>query len=401
METVVPTGLGYSMVDADSHFYEPYDCFTRHIEPEFAERAVHVVNPGGPGVVHIGSEPLKFVSQWVTDSVMPPGSLREMLIGEYEAETAYVAPDAVSAWDHPEWVDRDRRLELMDAQGIQATLLLGTLNVNAQYELLDDLESAYANWRSFNKWLYEDWGYSHKNRVFGAPVVMLADIDKSVAELDRVLALGARVVALMAGPADGRSPGDRYFDPFWARLQEAGVPAAFHIGDSGYSERISTLFGQKPRPAFREMTALQFYLGFGTRPIVDTLAALVLGDTFGRFPDLKVLSLENGSTWVRQLLHDLDHAAKFARRAETLSALPSDMFRNNVYVAPFFEESGYELAELIGADHVLFGSDFPHPEGPAEPIEFVQNLGSMPTDEIRLVMRENTARLLRLDPENP
>jgi predicted TIM-barrel fold metal-dependent hydrolase len=229
---------------------------------------------------------------------------------------------------------------------------------------------------------------------------MLGEIDRSVAELDRVLALGARVVALMAGPVAGRSPGDRYFDPFWARLQEADVPAAFHIGDSGYSERVSTLFGQKARPTFREMTALQFYLGFGSRPIADTLAALVLGDTFGRFPDLKVMSLENGSTWVRQLLHDLDHAAKFARRAETLSDLPSDMFRNNVYVSPFFEENGLELAELIGADHVLFGSDFPHPEGPAEPIEFVENLGGMSEGDIRLVMRENTARLLRIDLDN-
>ena len=46
---------------------------------------------------------------------------------------------------------------------------------------------------------------------------------------------------------------------------------------------------------------------------------------------------------------------------------PSEMIKQNVYVSPFFENDVVELAQLLGADRVLAGSDYPHPEGLAEP----------------------------------
>src|ERR1043165_321301 len=85
----------------------------------------------------------------------------------------------------------------------------------------------YANLEAFNRWLAEDWGFGADGRVIGVPLLSLLDPDLAVAELDRVLAGGARLVPLRPGPIYGRSPADPIYDPFWSRLEEAGVPVAF------------------------------------------------------------------------------------------------------------------------------------------------------------------------------
>jgi len=69
-----------------------------------------------------------------------------------------------------------------------------------------------------NRWLEEEWGFGADGRVFGVPLLSLVDVPLAVAELERLLARGARMVHLLAGPVldaagAGRSPGDPYFDP--------------------------------------------------------------------------------------------------------------------------------------------------------------------------------------------
>ena len=73
---------------------------------------------------------------------------------------------------------------------------------------------------------------------------------------------------------------------------------------------------------------------------------------------------------------------------------PSDTFRQNIWVAPFFEDDIAALAQLIGTGHVLNGSDYPHPEGLAWPTEFVDELDGLPDDAVRRIMRDNFAALV-------
>ena len=74
---------------------------------------------------------------------------------------------------------------------------------------------------------------------------------------------------------------------------------------------------------------------------------------------------------------------------------PVEAFREHVWVSPYYEDDLPKLRDLIGADHVLFGSDFPHAEGLAEPTEFVNDLEGFSAAETRLVMRENGLSLVR------
>jgi predicted TIM-barrel fold metal-dependent hydrolase len=384
--------LGYAVVDADNHYYEPYDCFSRHLDPKYRDQTLRVAaSDRGPGRMLIGGKPVAIRPNIHCDAVAPPGALKGAL-----GNKAPTLEDAgmICPRDVPEFMNRDSRLELMDRQGLQAAILLPTTGVTVEHDLYKlGAEAALANLTAFNRWLEEDWGYAYQERIFAVPMLSLASLESATAELSRVLDRGARLVHLKAGPAFGRSPADPHFDPFWRMAEGADVPVVFHIGNAGYNEMICGLWGERTDSSLYEYTPLQIFLSV-YRPIVDTLAALVLGNLFGRFPRLKILSIENGSGWIPSLLADMDHAAK--TRPGELTDKPSDIFREHVYVAPFWEDNCVDAVDLIGAGHVLFGSDFPHPEGEAEPLDFLDSLQGLDGTATRKVMRDNTAALLKL-----
>jgi predicted TIM-barrel fold metal-dependent hydrolase len=398
-EASVVSRLGYGLVDADSHYYEPYDCFTRHIEPAFADRVVHhVVQADGLARTYIGDKPFAWRPIAVCDLVSPPGASKNIVGGNPELSDFTNIP-TISPKDFPTFMNRDARLALMDEQGVEANVMLPTEGVLVEFELYHEgPDVAFANIRSFNRWLEDDWGYAYKDRLFGVPLLSLADVDMAVVELERVLNGGARFVHLNVGPAYGRSPADPHFDPFWARVQEAGVPVVYHISNSGYNELVCVHWGLPSHPSLYDESPFQQFLGRRSRPIADTMAALVLGDLFGRFPRLKIMSVENGASWVPPLLDEMDHATKLSRVPwSSREGKPSEIFKEHVYVAPFWEDSGTALAEAIGVDHVLMGSDFPHAEGEADPVDFVNSLDGLPASDVRKVMRANTAALIGLD----
>jgi predicted TIM-barrel fold metal-dependent hydrolase len=392
--------LDYRIYDADNHYYEPDDCFTRHIEARFRERTVWIDRRGaGPGRMYVGSERCQFFSVGAGDSVGPPGIMKEFLRGSSETGGS-PSLNPIDALSVPEFVRRDARIAVMDRQGVEACLILPTTGVGVEPQLREPQhrEALYPSIRAFNRWLEEDWGYGRDGRIYGAPLLSLVDLPQALAELERLLSLGARFVVVTTGPIDGRSPGDPRFDPFWARCQEAKLNVVYHIGRTPFSEMYNAPWGLRPHPPSHRHSLMEYALSFTERPVADTVTALIADNVFGRFPALRILSVEYGSSWVAPLLTKLDHIARLYSKdmwrfgAPPLS--PSDTFRQNVWVAPFFEDDLPALADRIGVDHVLNGSDYPHPEGLAEPAEFADELTGLPAEDVRKIMRENLAGLV-------
>ncbi len=390
-------GPGYRLIDIDNHYYEPDDCFTRHLEPAFSARAFHIERgPDGLGRPYFGADPAYYLVSTPTDLIGRPGVVREHKDERYIT----LGPDElVRPGEVPELVRRDARLAWMDAQGIEAVVLWPSLGLTVEVQMRDDPAACVANLRSFNRWLDEEWGFDYQRRIFAVPWMTLVDLDAAVAELEHVLDRGARVVHLLFAPVQGRSIADPYFDPFWVRLEDAGVPIAFHGAESGYNQLLSVHWGEAPRPPAHAQSPFQRACFFGERPIMDTLAALVLHNLFGRFPRLQAMSVENGSWWVPFLLRAMDRAVVTGAQGEWLggrvSDLPSDVFRAHVSVAPFDDDDVRALIGLIGAGRVLLGSDYPHPEGHPDPGEFFAGKG-LSDHELRLITRDNAATLLRL-----
>jgi predicted TIM-barrel fold metal-dependent hydrolase len=137
-------------------------------------------------------------------------------------------------------------------------------------------------------------------------------------------------------------------------------------------------------------------LTMGKRPIEDAMAAFVCHGTFTRIPDLRVASIENGGDWVPGFVEHLEDVRR--KMPQAFDEDPVTAFRRNVYVAPFHEDDIAELVDVMGADHLLFGSDYPHPEGLAEPCSYADHLpAGMPDDQVAAVMGGNLGRLMRVD----
>ena len=192
------------LFDADNHYYEPRDAFTRCMEPRFRDKAIRVENDAkGRAEVWVGDKPFTFLENPFTDTTIKPGALRDFLRNLGSGAAAY---EEVREPIQPEYIERGARLAKMDEQGLQSILLFPTLAVCVEHFMKDDVEQTYANVHAFNRWLEEEWGFDHLGRLYAVPLMSLLDVDRAVEELEFVMKLGARVVHLRPGPAFGRSP---------------------------------------------------------------------------------------------------------------------------------------------------------------------------------------------------
>jgi predicted TIM-barrel fold metal-dependent hydrolase len=393
----------YKLIDADQHYYEPDDCFSRHLEPKYADQGIEVRRDQADGlgrVYHAGKR-FRHVSGPLGESTAPPGALREY----FKSHGQDIRPDSgeIRASDYPEFMnDKAARLRVLDAHELQAVLMLPTLGVLVESEYCSFRDTAPETWyalmRSFNRWVEDDWGYGADGRIFGAPLVSLYDPALAVVELERLIASGAKVVVLRAGSAYGRSPADPVFDPFWARVQEADLVVAFHVGDFGYQDTFATEWGygknHYPGPLASGFEALTCG---SDRAISDTLAALVFGNLFGRFPRLRFMIIELGSVWLPPLLKKMDMIwSRGTRDKVRIDEAPSEIYKRHFWISPYYEDPWQEIIDCVGIDRVVYGSDWPHPEGLPEPLDVLEEISGVTPGELRKLLRETSASLLNL-----
>ena len=388
--------LDYRIVDVDNHFYEPRDSFTRYLDSASIDRAVRpVVGPDGREVIMAADRPVTFIDRQIYDEVGRPGSLREML---RKMKTGTGAGDAYQ-WTEvkPEYRDRDARLAVMDGQGVEACVLFPSVAIVVEH-FLDDPADLYLNLHSFNRFLKETWGFAYQDRIHTVPLVSLRDVDRAVTELEWLLESGARVLGMRPGPAYGLAPSDPVFDPFWARVDEAGISVVFHLTESSYNEKVSVQWGEAPDASDFGMSAWQWMNTYGDRPIMETLSALIYDNMFQRFPNLTVVSVENGCDWVPYFVRRLDKMRGLGRNGPwkrgQLPERPSEIFRRHVLVTPYPEDDVRPMVDLVGVEPLVLGSDWPHPEGLVEPADYIRVLRDLEPAQQRQVMRENGLRVL-------
>jgi predicted TIM-barrel fold metal-dependent hydrolase len=394
--------VDFKFFDADNHYYEAEDAFTRYPSDRMAkDRYVRWLteSDGKRRRLFFGTQEADVVSNPTFDPVIKPGSYHGVLMEQTDHKTPRVPLELGPI--NPAYRDRSVRLATMDEYGVEKIVLFPTLGVTVEGLMADDAEILHDCFHAFNRWLDDDWGFAHQDRIFAAPYISLRDVDRAVAELEWVLERGARVITMRPGPAYGRSPAHPHFDPFWARVNEAGILVTYHVydGASAYRDMFRRYWAAPPEPLTPEVAVVESAL-FGTDvQIMETLSALILHNLFGRFPNVRVGSMEMGSSWVPLLLHRLDHVGHLVDRQITsfggrLPQKPSEIFRESVWVSPFPEDDIPPLVDLIGAEHVLMGSDWPHGEGTPKPADYVQSLKGLDAATVRRIMRDNALGLI-------
>ena len=383
--------VDFKAFDCDNHYYEAVDAFTRYMDPKMAKRCMQWAEINGKTRLLVGGTINRFIPNPTFDPVARPGSLDEYFRGRNpdakDVKSMFGPLEPIS----PAYRDHDARLAKLDEQGLDGCLLFPTLGVGMEASLEHDPEAVVAAFRAFNHWLEDDWGFNYRDRIFAAPMISFVDVQAAVAELDYALERDARVVCFKSGPVfaghDTWSPGDRRFDPIWARVHEAGITVAIHSGNAGYNRVLSMWEPTGEFEAFRH-TPLSGILT-GDRVPLDTYAALICHGVFDRFPNVRIASIESGSSWVPDLAKRLRNA--YSKMPPAFAQDPVEALRKHVWVAPFYEDNLVKLKEVLGVDHILFGSDWPHAEGLATPLSFADDLRRFDYNEaeIRQIMTEN------------
>ncbi|HEY9558280.1 MAG TPA: amidohydrolase family protein [Acidimicrobiales bacterium] len=392
--------LNVPVFDADNHLYETKDALTKHL-PDRYKGVIDYVEVRGRTKIVVKGQISNYIPNPTFDVVARPGAQEDYYRkgnpeGKSRREIFGEPMRAIPAFREP-----GPRLELMDEQGLDRTLMFPTLASLVEERLRDDPEATHAVVHALNEWLYETWQFSYADRIFTTPVITLPIVEKAIEELEWVVERGAKVVLIRPAPVPGyrgsRSFGLPEFDPFWEKVVEHDILVGMHSSDSGYSRYINDWNGSDT-----EMLPFQpqaFGMLMSWRPIEDAVAAMICHGALSRFPQLKISVIENGSSWVEPLMKAM--ADGYKKMPQDFPEDPIEVFKRNISISPFWEEDLGALAELIGEDNVLFGSDYPHPEGLADPVSYVNELQGVSEETVRKIMGGNLARLMNLDANVP
>jgi predicted TIM-barrel fold metal-dependent hydrolase len=385
---------GGPVIDADQHYYEALDAFTRHLDPAWAQRCVQWCEIDGRKYHVVGGRVSRAVTNATFDPIARAGALHDYFRGNPEGR------DPLSFMSErepirPEYREPAARLAALDAHGLEACWLFPTLGMVYEELLTRDPEACCVTFRAFNRWLAEDWGLDVGGRIFSGPYLTLADPMWAVEELTWALDHGAQLVVMRpAAPttSTGRcSPFDERFAPFWSLLEESGITLVLHAGDggvnsNGYAEDgFVASFAGGWRPSIKFFAIEQ--------AIRDYLLTMVLENHLVRYPGLRIASVENGAQFLPDLFRKLRSLSE--KIPGWFPDDPVEIFRRSVWINPFWEDDLAEVVEHMGADRVLFGSDWPHIEGMPEPLDYLAEVKVLDPADRRLVLHDNAAGLLQ------
>jgi predicted TIM-barrel fold metal-dependent hydrolase len=392
------TKLSFPVFDADNHLYEAREALTQFL-PDRYRGAIDFAEVHGRTKIMVRGHVSDYIPNPTFDRVGRPGALAEYY-QHGNAEGRSMKEMIGRGIDcPPAFREAGARLTLMDEQGIDYAMMYPTLASLVEERMRDDPDLSAAAIHALNQWMLEPWPYVYEDRIFCTPVITPGVVDKAVEELEFVLDHGARAILMRPAPAWGyrgpRSFALPEFDPYWALIEDSGVLVVIHASDTGYNRYVNEWQGTDTETlSFGQPSAFSVVTSSDGRAIRDAVTSLICHGTLWRFPKLRFALVENGGGWVPHLHDLLDHA--FIKEPYLFEENPTETFKRHFWMHPFHEEDPKGLVELLGANRVVFGSDYPHVEGISDPLAWADELHGLPDDVLRQVMGGNMMDLLGL-----
>ena len=388
--------LPYTTFDADNHLYENRDALTKFLPKEY-EGIIKYIEWEGRTKLAIRDQITDYIPNPTFGKVAVPGGAGfDVTKGGKGFATAtgfgrekMVAMPGVDAFFDPE-----PRLELMKEMGIDRTLLWPTLASALEERMADDPDACCAVIHALNEWMHEHWTYVYSDAIFSTPIISLAaGNDVAIRELEYVHERGAQIFLIRVAPVPTwkgrRSFALEEFDPFWERVQDLDVTVGMHSGDPGYYRYLNEWDGsggefsisrhaKRVSPAFMMLSSEKDNL-------IDAMASMIGHGLMTRFPRLRFLPVEFSSRWIRPFYNKLQ--AAYERSPVLFDEDPVEAFTRQVWVHAFHEPDPKGLIDLgIPVDRIMFGSDFPHPEGMADPLSYSEIVADLPVEQQALIM---------------
>ena len=353
-----------SAVDADGHILEPADLWETYLEPKYRDRALRVVlDENGLEELSIGGKRSRMSRKGF------PSTLGAM--GDPDLRAIQLDPARTYMDEAPYGsMDPTQRIELLDAEGIDAVVLYTTIGLLWEAEL-DDSELSQAYTRAYNRWICEFC--SRRDRLVPTAHLSLSDPTAAAVELERAVGEGARGAYVAPFTHDGRPLGHPVNDPVFAAAQDLDVPFAIHpTFEPQWTKgaRMGTWENVKQLRLLASVTASD-----GVRQQFTTLFDY---GVFDKFPRLKVIVLESGGGWIGYWLDRIDavYGHTFIGTRVPLEHKPSDYFRDRVWISCDPDERTIPaLVERFG-NRFMWASDFPHADHTPEYIVDLDELVS-------------------------
>ncbi len=392
------TVVDFPVFDADNHMYETTDAFTKFLPKEY-DGLVKYVQVNGRTKIAIRNVISDYIPNPTFSVVGRPGAQAEYFKhGNPEGKTRReLMGDPIRS---PEsFFSPEPRLKLMDELGLDRAIMWPTLASVLEERMPDDPRGTHAVIHALNQWMHEHWTFNYEGRIFPTPVITLPIVPEAIKELEWVVERGAKIILIRPAPVPGyegyRSFALPEFDPFWEKVVEADITVGLHASDDGLTRYYNQWEGtQREHLPFAGPSAFTDIAHTQSRGIFDTVASLIGHGLLSRFPKLRVLPVENGSAWVRPMINALE--ISYGHNPKLYAEDPIMVLKRNIWVHPFHEDDPRGLIDLIGVDRVVFGSDYPHIEGMAEPLTYVDELAGLPHEDIARVMGGNLAEVMKL-----
>jgi predicted TIM-barrel fold metal-dependent hydrolase len=287
--------------------------------------------------------------------------------------------------------DPAARIEDMDFDGVDAQVLFGSGAGGGVAIRSVERPMQLVMMRAYNEWLAE-FCRACPQRLIGIGEIPIWDLDAALEETRRCAQLGLRGVLIPAVPAYVDSPpGDKsYLDPgyerLWAALADLGLPIHFHLGT---------------RPVSRDVDKnLMVLISVNKTVMCEPIATFIFSGILQRHPGLKLISVESGIGWMAFLVPWMDHVFERHRwhTKSELSETPGFYFHRQVFGTFIDDVVGVRNRDVIGVGNIMWSSDYPHVNSswPESRVYIEKHFGDVPTEERRLMVGGNAARLYGL-----
>jgi predicted TIM-barrel fold metal-dependent hydrolase len=375
--------MKYDFISADCHIdliWLPPDLFTSNARADLKERMPYVTDT-------------RKGKMWVAKN----GAMFGLMNGMGSAGRQYV-PGQIHRSDRMastglyddglkgirRLTDPELRLQDQERDGVQGEVLYGILG--ASMRLKDD-EAATEMIRVYNQWL-AGFCRTHPGRYAGLASIPSHSIEAAVAEVKRVAKEGALRGLDIANRPDIEPFWDPVWEPLWAAAEEANLPVHLHTIGGAFPD-LSKFPPKVGRAAFATLiTSFQMYMAV-------PLMAIIFGGVLEHHRGLKMVIGESGIGWLPYILDhmDLEWEDQFADL--DLKMKPSEYWHRQCYATYQSDRIGIKMLDEIGEDNIMWGSDFPHPDGiwPDSQEYIARELGHLPAATRRKIVCTNAAKL--------
>jgi uncharacterized protein len=381
---------GLRILDADRHVVEPIGMWKEYLPPEYKDGAPYeeLVVPQETVEQRIARLGPKAMLP-VTPTLMLDGQPAWSRVTERAmVEVAWSLAQRTGAYSPG--VTPSHHLQDMAQTGLDLAFLYPSFGLFLLR--IDGMEPARATAfaRAYNNWL-RDFCRAAPEKLMGVGALCLHEPEALPDEVERIASFGWKAVVVPPNPVNGRTLSHPAYEPLWSTCERLSIAVSIHEGSHARlpttgSDRFTTRFAQNA----------------SSHPLEQMLVILTLieGGVLERHPRLRVGFFEAGCSWLPYWLWRLDNTYQFlsGEVAENVRMKPSEYFRRQCFIGVEPEEPGIaEVVRLLGADNLLFGTDYPHADHGDDIVDHLMGLRKvLPEEAMRKMLWDNPARFYGL-----